>query len=104
MSAVVPSLSQRFLDYTVLSTHIYLQMFIAASHWSELRPLASSTSSILDPHQESSWISCCCPVCHGDPAALDLQNQPFQPPQQFIDEVDIGMGQLKVLNMDMGGC
>ncbi|EDL88936.1 rCG42394 [Rattus norvegicus] len=25
-------------------------------------PLAPATLSILDPHQDSSWISCCCPV------------------------------------------
>ena len=47
---------------TLLSILLCLQMFIAMSHWSGLRPLASATLSILDPHQNSSWISCCCPV------------------------------------------
>lgn len=32
------------------------------SHWSSSRPLASDILSILDPHGNSSWISCCCPV------------------------------------------
>ena len=32
-----------------LSTHLYLQMFIAMSHWSGSRSLASVTPSILDP-------------------------------------------------------
>ena len=48
--------------YTLLPKQLYLQMFIAMSHWSGSRPLDSATLSILDPHQDSSWISCCCPV------------------------------------------
>lgn len=32
------------------------------SHWFGLRSLTSVTSSILDPHWDSSWLSCCCPV------------------------------------------
>lgn len=32
------------------------------SHWSGSRPPASVTLSILDPHRDSSRISCCCPV------------------------------------------
>ena len=38
-------------QYTLLPTHLHLQMFIAMSHWSGSRPLASATPSILDPHQ-----------------------------------------------------
>jgi hypothetical protein len=41
-----------------------------------LRPLASATPSVLDPHQESSRIFCCCPVTW-DPAELVLQDQTF---------------------------
>ena len=40
----------------------YLQMSIAMSHWSGLRPLASAILSILDPHWVSSQILCCCSV------------------------------------------
>jgi hypothetical protein len=29
-------------------------------------------------------------LCHGDPVALVLQNQPFYMLQQFIDGVDVG--------------
>ena len=55
-------MSQCVPQYIPLSTHLYLQMFIAMSHWSGLRPLASATLSILDPYWDSSQISCCCPV------------------------------------------
>lgn len=41
--------------YTLLPKQFYLQMFIAVSHWSGWRPLAS-------PHWDSLRISCCCPV------------------------------------------
>ena len=34
-------------------------------------------------------------VCHRDPAILVLQDQPLHMLQQFIDEVDVGVGQLK---------
>ena len=73
-------------------------MFIAVSHWSGLRPLASATLSILDPHWDSSQISCCC-QCHGDPVVLDLQNQPLHVLQHFMDGVDIGVGQFKALDL-----
>ena len=56
-----------------------LQTFIAVSHWSGLRPKASGTLSILAPHQ----------------ALHELQ--------QFIDGVDVGVGQLKDLNLGLGG-
>ena len=36
--------------------------------------LASATPSILDCHQDSSQTVA---LCHGDPAALDLQDWPF---------------------------
>ena len=35
------------------------------------------------------------PLYHGDPEALDLQDWPFYPLQQFTYEVDIRVGQLK---------
>ena len=47
--------------YTLLPQQLYLQTFIAMSHWSGARPLAS-TLSTLYPHWDSSQISCCCPV------------------------------------------
>ena len=67
------------------------------SHWSGSRPLASAT------HYQY-WIltgtSLRYPVvalCHGDPAALDLQERPLHMLQQFIDGTDVGVGQLKAL-------
>ena len=37
-------------------------------------------------------------LCHGDPAALDLQDWPLHMLQQFIDEVDVEVGQFKALD------
>jgi hypothetical protein len=65
--------SQCVPQYTLLSTLPYMQMFIAMSHWSGSRPLASVTLSILDPHQGSSHIeSPPVVLCHGDLEALGL--------------------------------
>lgn len=55
-------MSQCVPQYTFLFTHLHLQMFIAMNHWSHSRHLASVTLSILDPHRDPSWISCCCHV------------------------------------------
>ena len=44
------------------SKHLSLQMCITINHLFYLRPLASAKPSILDPHQDSSWLSCCCPL------------------------------------------
>lgn len=48
--------------YTLLPKQLFLPVFISMTHWFDLRPLASATLSILDPHGDSSWISCCFPV------------------------------------------
>jgi hypothetical protein len=39
--------------------YLYLQMFIAVSHWLSLRPLAFATPSTLDPYWVSSRTACC---------------------------------------------
>ncbi|CAO2580303.1 hypothetical protein LEMLEM_LOCUS1378 [Lemmus lemmus] len=39
-----------------------LNVAIARSHWFVSRPLVSAPLSLLDPHWDSSWVSCCCPV------------------------------------------
>lgn len=49
-------------QYTYLAILSCLQMFIAMACWSGLRPLASSTLSILEPLQDSSQMFCYCPV------------------------------------------
>ena len=74
-----------------------MQMFIALSHWSGLGPLASAALSILDPHRDSSRTVVA--LCHGDPAALVLQDQRLQMLQQFIDGVYVGVGQLQALSL-----
>ena len=64
------SISWCIPKYNLLYTHLYLQMFIAISHWSGSRPLASATPSILNSHQDSFQL----PVdalCHENYAALD---------------------------------
>lgn len=42
-----------------LPTLLCLQMFMAMTCWSGLRPLASANLSILGSHWDSSWLSCC---------------------------------------------
>jgi hypothetical protein len=54
--------SQCVTQYTFFSKQLNLQMFVAMSHWSGSSPLASATPSILDPHQDFSQLSSCCPV------------------------------------------
>jgi hypothetical protein len=45
------------------SVHIsLLAVFISMNHWSGMRSLASVTPLVLDPHRDSSWISCYCSV------------------------------------------
>lgn len=53
------SMSQCVPRYISLSTHLHLQMFIAASQWSGLRSLSSVTPSIFDPHWISFWVLPC---------------------------------------------
>jgi hypothetical protein len=58
--------SQCVTKCILLAIHLYLQIFIAmSSHWSGLRPLASVTLSIVDPHLDSCWIFHYC-LCHGE--------------------------------------
>jgi hypothetical protein len=69
-------------------------MFISTSHWSGSSPLTSIILSILDPHQDSLVIMLS-PCVMKNTASLDLQVQPFYMFQQFIDELDFGVDQLK---------
>ena len=41
--------------------------------------------------------------CHGDPVALVLQDWLLDMLQQFINVVDVGVGQLKALDLGLGG-
>lgn len=72
-------------------------MFIAMSHWSTSRPPASDTPSILDPHGTPLGHPAAV-LCHGDPAALGLQGQPFHMGQQLTGDIGVGLGQPKVLD------
>ena len=94
------SMLQCVLESIPLSTHLYLQMLTVMSHWAVLRPLASATPSIPDPHWDSSQMSCCCP-CHGAPAALALQDWSFHLLQQIIDGIVVGVRQLKSLDQEL---
>lgn len=41
-------------------------------------------------------------LCHGDSAVLDLEVHPFRVLQQFIEEVNVGVGQLLALLLGLG--
>jgi hypothetical protein len=41
--------------------------------------------------------------CHGDLAALELQNPHLCELQKLINRVDVGMGQFKALDLGLGG-
>lgn len=88
------------MQCALLPKQLFLQSFIAMNHGSGSRPLASVILSILDPHQDSSQRSCYCPVC-GDPEALVLYDWALL--QQFIDRLDVGVGQLRAPNLGPGG-
>jgi hypothetical protein len=69
------------------------------SHWSGLRTLASATLPILDPTWTPGY-----PVvalCHGDSSALVLKCQPLHMLSQFKDGVDVRVGLLKALELDL---
>lgn len=89
-------------QYTLLSAHLSLYVFAAASYGLGLRPLASAASSVLNPHWDSSQTSLVAPD-HGASTALDLQDWLFHVLQQLIHEVDVRVGQLKPLNIGLDG-
>ena len=69
--------SQGVTQYTLLPTHLYLRMFIALSHWSVSKPLASATVSIPDPRGKP----CCFPVSYRSSTPdRKLQDWPFHVP------------------------
>ena len=73
------------------------------SHWSGLRALAYATPSVMDPHRVSSQISCCCPVprrfCSCGSSELGLS---YTPTVQMLG-IDVGVSQLKALDLGLGG-
>jgi hypothetical protein len=78
--------SQCSPQYTLLFTHLYLQMFIAVSHW-----------SVWDLLHHWYWMLFLTPLrhavvalWHGDSIALDLQALPLCTLHQFINGIDIG--------------
>ena len=81
---------------------LYLQMFPTMSHWSVWSPLVSATLSILGPHLDFSWVSHCA-LYHGDLEALVTQDLPLHVLQQVIDGVDVGVSQLKALDLGLCG-
>jgi hypothetical protein len=87
----------------LLPKQLYLQMFIAMNHWSGLRPLSSATLSILDPPKDSSPISCLLPCVIESLKFWFCRTSPFYAHQQFIDKVDVGVDQLKALDLSLGG-
>lgn len=74
--------------HNVSHTHVHLQMFIAMSHWSGSRSLASVTPSISVPHWDSSLLSCGCPMSWRS-SSLGQQDLLFYTTQEFIDDVEL---------------
>ena len=95
-------MAQGVTKYTLLPKQLYSQKFITMCHWSCLRPLASATLSVLDPHLDSS-VHPIVALWHGEPATLDVLDLPRHMLQQCIDGIDTGVGQLRVLDLSLGG-
>ena len=82
--------------------HLHLQMSVAMSPWSVSRPRGichtfnsvSSLGLLLD----IMLLPCAMRLC-----SLDLHDLPLLEFQQFIDGVDVGVGQLKALDLSLGG-
>lgn len=87
-----------------LSTHLYSQMFIELSHCSGSRPL--------DSPADQYWILTGTPLgypaialSHGDPQALNLQDQPlYILQQQFIGGEEVWVGESKALDLSWSDC
>jgi len=89
-------------QYALSPKQLYLQMFTTKSHWSGTKPLASATPSILDSQGTPRRYPVVA-LCYGDPAALDLQDQPLRVLQQLTDEVDVRVDPLRALNLGLDG-
>jgi hypothetical protein len=90
------SVSQCVPRYTLLSTHLYLQIFVTMNLWSGFWLLPPYQYQIL------TGTPLRCPVFalgHRDPTALSLQDQPLHELQEFIDGVLVEVGQLKALDL-----
>lgn len=79
-----------------------LSLLITVSHWS-----GSSLWLVLH-HQY--WVLTRSPfrfpvvaLCHGDPEVQNLQDLPLHTFQQFTDGADIGVSQLKALDLSLSG-
>lgn len=77
--------------------NLYLQTFIAVSHWS--LTLLGYQYCILTG--TSFWYHVV--LCHRDPVTLNLQDHLFHVLQQFINEIDVPVGQLKGLGVSWVG-
>ena len=99
----LPSAFATFPQKKYPFTQFFLQMLMAVSHWSGSRPLASITLLlILVTHWGSSQISCCCPVSWRS-CSVGSGGRTLSHAQNFIGEVDVGVGQIKALNLGLGG-
>lgn len=67
------------LSHTVYpySSLLYLQVFIATSHWADSRALSSATALIMGFHRGSSWISSYCPVLWRSCCFGSIGSSPF---------------------------
>jgi len=88
-------MSQCVLQYILLPKKLHVQVLIAMSHWSGWRPLALLHYQYMILTGTPLRYPVVVP-CYGEPSAMDLQNWPLYVIQQFVDELHVGLGQLKV--------
>jgi hypothetical protein len=67
-----------------------LQIYIAMSHWSSTRPLASAVLSTLNPQWDSCWRSCCWAVSR---ISINFCTHRASPLMQFIGREEVRIGQ-----------
>ena len=66
--------------------------------WFEASGFCYTINSVLGTPSRCSVVAPCC----GDPAALGLYVWPLPQLQQFIDEVNVGVRQLKAMDLGLG--
>ena len=89
-------MSQCVPQYTPLSTHLHLQMFIAMSHWSGSRSLASVT--IINIGSSPGLL----PVDLLLPCVMEILQLWISRAVPFTNDADLEMAQLKVLDLGLG--
>lgn len=92
-----------FIPYILLPKQHYMQMFTEISHWSGSGPAASAILPVLDSYWDSSQCFIVA-LCHGNPAALHLQDMHAPLPAPAVHrQGECCMNQIGVLGLGLGG-